>query len=65
MLKLIFVIVTVVYVVGASVGIAHINPIVESFPLFLFSATVIVLPAALFWTDRLHQYGRQQIQIQN
>lgn len=62
MLKLVFLILTFVYVIAASVGIALINPIVESFPLFLFTSTVIALPAPLFWTDILHKNARVQIQ---
>ena len=59
-MKLIFAVLTFVYVIGASVGIAHINPIVESFPLFLFSITVIAVPVALFWTDFLHRNAQKQ-----
>ena len=58
-MKLIFVILSIVYVVAALVGIAHINPIIESFPLFLLTMFVIASPAALFWTDYLH-YGKKQ-----
>lgn len=62
MLKLIFAVLSFVYVIGASVGIAHINPIAESFPLFLFTTFVIAVPVGLFWTDLLHKYGKQPIQ---